>query len=154
MTTFVAVFIDKSGFHREISFEENESYKFSNFCSVFYKILKDKDFEIEPDDEIKQVEISIFKCVVKNGKIARKPLGKYHHYFPVRRLTSSEYEVKLNAILNEIPNSFNSFVRNQSWERGHSAGYEEVLMIAKEIVGELSPAVQAYRQFLLSIEQI
>ncbi len=152
MATFVAIFKDNKNKDQELQFEAADSYTFSDFCMPFNKIVK--NFVVEPEEasERAAIKIQVYKLVVENGAIAKKYVGKFRHQLPIRRLESHEYEAKLQSILSELPQSFRAFVSNQSWDRGHSSGYEEVLNIAQEIVSELAPAVKEYRQFLLSVE--
>ena len=60
------------------------------------------------------------------------------------RMTDEEYSTKSAEILSEIPQTFHSFVSMQAYDRGHSAGYEEVIGIMQSLVYDLKPAIAAY----------
>lgn len=48
--------------------------------------------------------------------------------------------------LSNLPDELKSFVRSVAWERGHSSGYEEVLLIANDLADELGDAFKKYEQ--------
>lgn len=65
-------------------------------------------------------------------------------------MTGDEYSAKLEKALEGLPPEFAQFVRGNAYERGHSAGYEEVLGIAQSLASDLKPVIEQYR---LSIDR-
>lgn len=61
---------------------------------------------------------------------------------------SEEYEIKLANLLKEIPEEFHPFVSSYSWEKGHSYGYNEVYSYASDIVEQLKPCIEKYREMM------
>lgn len=63
-------------------------------------------------------------------------------------MDGQEYDARMQELLAEIPEEFRTFVSAQAYDRGHSAGYEEVLGIAQGIVFELVPSISKYTKRL------
>lgn len=52
--------------------------------------------------------------------------------------------VEQDQILAEIPIEFRSMVSAKAWEDGHSCGYSEVLLHARNLVEELKDPLESY----------
>ena len=67
-------------------------------------------------------------------------------------MNEKEYAEKMAEILEPLPEEFRSFVSYQAYTHGHSSGYasgyEEVLMLADNLMSDLLPAVEQYTQRL------
>lgn len=77
-------------------------------------------------------------------RIVRQPAGTYNIDLPHELMTKEEYETELQKTLNQIPPEFWPFITNTSYQRGHSAGYEETLSIAQEMTADLQPCASNY----------
>lgn len=60
-----------------------------------------------------------------------------------------EYPCRLDYILRHLPPEFKSHVSAVAYERGHSAGQEEIDNIAEGMVADLSPVIEAYTTRIL-----
>ncbi len=57
-----------------------------------------------------------------------------------------EYNNRLCAITDKLPIEFKNYVISESWDRGHSAGYSEILMIAESMTYDLIRVLTAYNE--------
>jgi len=73
-----------------------------------------------------------------------KRLNEYNLSLAKAAEREKEYYDKLHKLLSEIPKEFSEYVESEAWNRGHSDGYEECLIIAENIVLGLAPAIEAY----------
>lgn len=63
------------------------------------------------------------------------------------RMTDNEFNQKMDRLLLNVPESIAKFVRSTAYDRGHSAGYEEVLSIAESLVSELDEVITELRMY-------
>lgn len=94
------------------------------------------------------VSVRVLRLTAENGQAVRRSLQVINVTPPLERMTESEYDQVMLKILNELPKEFHSFVSGQAWDEGHSAGLEEVVLIADGLAGDLKPAVEAYAEAL------
>lgn len=66
----------------------------------------------------------------------------------LQREREEKYQREMAAILEQLPEELRSFVSWQAWDTGHSAGYNEVVLIASNLTEGLLPAVKAYTERL------
>ena len=57
-----------------------------------------------------------------------------------------EYNNRLCEITDALPIEFKNYVISESWDRGHSAGYSEILMIAESMVYDLRKVLDEYNK--------
>jgi hypothetical protein len=62
------------------------------------------------------------------------------------RMTSEEFVIEQDKILKEIPEEFKSALSYMAYERGHSAGHEEVMGILKELVNDLKQPIADFQK--------
>ena len=55
------------------------------------------------------------------------------------------YSKQLKELLQPIPVEFHDYIEASAYDRGHSAGREEVLLLVTEIIGGLLPCIKSYR---------
>lgn len=113
-----------------------------NLCQQLVRRLGLKTSRKEP----KTVKVSVFSLHIIKGKLERRGAGNFDIDLPLERMTSDEYNAEMDETLAEIPEEFRSFVRESSYERGHSAGYEQVVSIAHEMVFGLKPCIEAFKR--------
>lgn len=53
---------------------------------------------------------------------------------------------RFEAAIAQLPEAFQSMVRSQAYDRGHSAGMDEVASVAEGLVYDLLPCIEAYRR--------
>ena len=66
------------------------------------------------------------------------------------RMTAEEFEKKQKDILGDIPDEFKSALSYMAYERGHSAGYEEVIIHLQDLVSNLQEPIDEFRERLLA----
>lgn len=98
----------------------------------------------------KKIIVEVKKISINKGKLERSPYGKISVMPPIERLTQEEYEKELETLLAPLPDEFKSFVRNKSWSDGHSAGYEEVISIADDLVDSIMAPLKEYTNRLVA----
>ena len=94
------------------------------------------------------VKVKIDKLVLVKGKVQRIHYTGIDVPAPFAPMTEKEFQEELDKELSQIPTEFHPFINKQSWDRGHSAGYEEVLNIAQEMTYELKPCVAKFEDRL------
>ncbi len=75
-------------------------------------------------------------------KFEQKPL-------PPPPMTHEEYSNKQKEILKDIPEEFHGTFSAMSYERGHSAGYEECICHLKGLVSDLKDPIKKFQERLL-----
>jgi hypothetical protein len=68
-------------------------------------------------------------------------------------MNAVEFEQKQEAKLQDVPKEFHSPLRMIAWDRGHSSGHSEVLMILEDLVFHFKPAIDEYTKNLQNKEQ-
>lgn len=96
------------------------------------------------------VNVDLFVLEIKHGVLERRKINTYSVTPPLERMIDSEYHIEMKKILSEIPPEFHSYVTSESYDRGHSAGYEECVLIAQDIVYSLKPCIESYKLTCLS----
>ncbi len=91
-----------------------------------------------------KVKVGLFRLEIKEGKLERRPCGTKEVMPYLERMTEDEYATEMMDILGPLPEAFRQFVRSQAYDRGHSAGYEEVISIASDLASELLPCCKEY----------
>lgn len=61
----------------------------------------------------------------------------------------SQYTEQKNELLKQLPPELAQFVESQAYERGHSAGEQEVDLIASEVAYDLVAAYQRLQDRLI-----
>jgi len=94
-----------------------------------------------------KVDVELFSLSIVKGKIKRNRVGTYSIYPSLERMTNEEYEIEMDAILADFPIEFHSYVRSESYDRGHSAGMEECINYARGF-SNLLTSINSYRRVL------
>jgi hypothetical protein len=66
----------------------------------------------------------------------------------MERMTSEQFVAQQEEILTGLPAEFRTFLRSQAWDRGHSAGFEEVINILKSLTADFREAFEKYQMNL------
>lgn len=96
------------------------------------------------------INVEIHQLVIKDGVLQKNFRTNCSVKIPQERINNSQYEQELEELLNKIPEEFRSFVSRMSWEDGHSAGLEEVLSIADDLVDGLLPCIEKFKKSLIN----
>jgi hypothetical protein len=97
------------------------------------------------------VIVELFSLHISQGKLVRCLVGRFSTMPDLERMTADEHRLELQSILQHIPAAFHSYISEQSYDAGHSSGYEECINIARAIAAALAPAIENYRQELLTL---
>lgn len=139
--TFIVICPDGQEHAGAIDMDRRDvNYAVKELCSEALKRYKYKGSRINPTELTCQVK----KLVVKDGNIKHIPWNNIEIYPELAPLTQDEYDTELQKALKKIPGAFHTFVVNWAYEHGHSAGYEECLAIAENLIAELRPAIHGY----------
>jgi hypothetical protein len=92
----------------------------------------------------KPYAVEVYKLDIKLGNVEKSIMGSVNVTPPFAPMTDVEYKAEMARILSGIPLAFRSFVERDAWERGHSAGYEEVINIASSLASDLAPAIREF----------
>lgn len=143
----VAVLPDGREHAREVScFNRGgfTSLEYRSFCEEALRKLS----VVTPRSNPVNTIVGLYALSIKGTVLERRHIGNYEVRPSLTRLTEEEYSKELSELLEDIPKEFHGFVGKESWDRGHSAGYEEVINIANELVYNLKPAIEAYAETL------
>lgn len=87
----------------------------------------------------------IYELEICKGKIKRSLVSSLRDFtLPLARMTKTEYDEEMQEICSHFPTDFGCFIASEAWDRGHSAGYEEVVNIAQDLKDKLWPIVKNY----------
>jgi hypothetical protein len=96
-----------------------------------------------PRSAPKDVTVVVARLTIENNSVVRRGECKVSVTPPLTRMTSEEYAVRMVLVLQPLPVAFRGWVEQQAYDRGHSAGYEEVVMLAEELVDGLLGCINA-----------
>ena len=142
--TYVVIFPDQSEHFQEISYH-SENFHAKGICEDAVRAKKLKTSRKNPQ----KVAVELFAVEVSKGELKRRKIGNYEVMPYLERMTGEEYNEELMQALEELPEEFQNYARQAAWQRGHSAGYEEVVNIAKEIVSDLLPHIKRYQRRIM-----
>lgn len=60
-------------------------------------------------------------------------------------MTAKEFEDEETNILSEIPYEFREAISYHAYEKGHSCGYEEVILYLNDLVDTFKGPIEKYR---------
>lgn len=68
-----------------------------------------------------------------------------HKPFPPR-MTPEEFSEQQTKLLAQLPEEFRGVISSMAWDRGHSAGYEEVILYVQDYVDELKDPIEKFEK--------
>ena len=92
--------------------------------------------------EKQNIYVSI--VALKNGALTISPESRYSLTPPFKDINQEEFVAESIRLLSEIPKEFCPYLSAMAYERGHSAGFEEVLLILKNEIVEIAPAIKDF----------
>lgn len=57
-----------------------------------------------------------------------------------------KYAERMRELLATVPPEFHNWIQTSAWERGHSSGYDEVIMEAECMIDDLAAPLKAYAE--------
>lgn len=90
------------------------------------------------------VKVLVHELEIKKGKLVRGSPWTFEITPSLEAMTEAEFNAEMKNILSGLPEEFHTVVQCDSWDHGHSSGYEEVLSYATELAGRLAPVVEVY----------
>lgn len=141
---FVAVLPDGTEHFEELSMFSPRGWSHHDYERVCENAVRNARLTT-PRNNPDCVKVDLFVVSIQNGSLNRHKVGNYSITPPLERMTDSDFNAEMRDILGEIPEEFHSYVSSESWDRGHSAGYEECVSIARSIVFSLKPCIESYR---------
>lgn len=103
---------------------------------------------VQERDQQQAVAVEIYSLTLQGGRVQRQLLRTLVLQPPVKPRTAEEFHREESELLAKLPEAFRGMVGHSAWERGHSSGYDEVLLIANELVYDLLPAIKTYAETL------
>lgn len=131
-------------------FEYNVVLQFNagdHYQHLYQRIAEDavrKKGLTTPRNNPTRVSVKIFVLTIVNGELKKTPITGYYIMPPLERMTEEEYGQEMKEVLQNFPEEFQVYVSQTAYEDGHSAGYEEVVNIARNIVSNLKPVIDSY----------
>ena len=61
-------------------------------------------------------------------------------------MTEAEYSTKQAELLEQVPPEFWGAFGYMAWQRGHSSGHQEVLMILEDMIYELKDSIKNFEE--------
>jgi hypothetical protein len=124
----------------------NSSYSIEGMAN---RIVRESGI-ITPRSNPEPVDVRIEGLKLIGGDFVRKHIISYKIVPPLTRMTEDEYNKEHDDLISKLPVEFHGVVSSMAWERGHSAGYEEVIGILSELVDKLSPAIKAFERAIVN----
>lgn len=138
---FVTVIEDGSDMYHSVDWDDNFNSWFKIIASDHIaKLGLKSSYGQEP----KLVKVQVYELEIRDGQLHRKHCINFPIECPYGEMTDNEYQSEMAILLKDIPTEFVSFVESQAYRRGHSAGFDEMFLIASDIVEELKVAIKAY----------
>jgi len=81
-------------------------------------------------------------CICDEAK--EKVCKKFKPYPP--RMTEEEFGKKQADLLQDIPEEFRGTISYMAYEHGHSAGYEEVIILIQDLVSNFEEPIQKFEK--------
>lgn len=97
-----------------------------------------------------EVRLLVTRLRIEGDKIKADNAVEFYVMPQLSRMTEKEYQEEHEALLSRLPAAFQGFASSHAYEEGHSAGYEEVILLLHNLVDALEPAIENYRRQLMA----
>lgn len=144
---YVAILPDGREHAEELSFKDSHTETYAAFAAFAERAVRRYDLKYHSGGD-DSVTVNIYRLCVINGRLDRVNVSSISTTLPRERMSETEYLEALTDILNKVPPAFRGFVSAQAWDHGHSNGYEEVILLADNLVDDLLPAIKEYQKQL------
>lgn len=112
------------------------------------KVVAKAGVQNDRSEPSRTVRVTLFRLVIEKGQLLRRNAGNFDIQPQLKRMTDEEYQLEWTELLKDIPTEFHSFIKNDCWDRGHSAGYEEVINYAREMCYNIKEPIESFRRRL------
>lgn len=141
MSNYIVKIDGYDDYHIDYEINDRLGNSFTNLVKdVFYK-LKIKTSRSNPEE----VPVVIYKTEIKDGKQVERKVRSISVMPSKERMTSDEFCKERDESLADLPTEFQSVISGIAYDRGHSAGYEEVMGHIDELVSAFSGPIANYR---------
>lgn len=141
---YVVVFPDGTEYFKEDLISSHHDCKKLCEEAVYRSTLKTSRAAPTP------IKVKLFSIEIIKGKLDRMFIGEYEIMPNTEPMTDFEYLEEMKNILSVVPEEFRYYVENEAYDKGHSSGYDEVIMLARSIVWDMTPCIEKYRLRLLN----
>ena len=94
------------------------------------------------------IKVKVHRLTIDKGTLKREHPSTFDVTPPLARMTDDDYTRELAEALDGLPIEFAEFVSAKAYDDGHSAGYEEVVSLARGMAYNLKKAVETYNKRL------
>lgn len=141
---YVVVFSDKTEHFLEVQYHP-ETFSAKRICEDAVRAKKITTSRKNPQ----KILVELQSVEIIRGEQKRRNVGTFEIMPLCPTMTQDEYNAEIAEAVSDLPLEFQEFVRGIAWDQGHSAGYEEVVSIAKDIAGDLKPYVESYQKRIM-----
>lgn len=141
---YVGVFPDGSEHAFEVEFDPKRSQFFSvAFRSAVERIVRDSPVRTKRANP-QEIEVRCFELMIVGTKLESRVAG-VHRVMPyLEPMTEEEFNTEQEELLKDIPEEFHPNLRTEAWDRGHSAGMEEVIGCLRTLINVIEDPLRAY----------
>ena len=111
--------------------------------------VRDSGVKNTRKDPDRTVPVDLAILTIDKGKLVRTQITTYSIPPSLERMTEEEYNQEWKELLEDIPPEFHSFIQTDCYDRGHSAGYEEVINYAHEMVYNIKGPIKNFEKRLI-----
>jgi hypothetical protein len=94
------------------------------------------------------IYVKVCALNIRQGTLVRQEASVVCIHPPLEPMTEEDYSRDLAEALSNLPPEFAEYVSGKAYEDGHSAGYEEVVSMARSMASSLKIAVDKYNKRL------
>ncbi len=146
---FVAILPNGTESNHEIHWETNNTrWNDSKIRSIAEAAVRDAGLTTPRNSAGVTVPVKVHPLEIRKGQLVRGMGTTFNVVPPLARMTDDDYNRELNEALNDLPDEFRDFISQRAYEDGHSAGYEEIVNLARSLATDLKPAVDKYTKRL------
>lgn len=93
-----------------------------------------------------EIEVVVHELVINGIAIERRPRVLHTVMPPLARMTDEEFTAEEAEILKPVPPEFRNTLTMAAYDRGHSAGHEEVINELRALVYILLPPISEFER--------
>jgi len=95
------------------------------------------------------IRVEIHKLTIKDGKLTQNFFTNIDIQPPLARMTVNEMNEEIIEMIKDIPQEFHFPLTSVAWDKGHSAGYEEVISELLYLISKFTPSIREYKKNIL-----
>lgn len=140
---YVAVLPDGSESNHELWYYD-DGRRQHNHREAAEQAVRDAGITTPRNAETRTVRVRVHELTIEKGALKRSHGVDFDITPPMARMTDDDYTRELAEALDGLPPEFAAFVSEKAYDDGHSAGYEEVVSLARGMAYSLKQAVDKY----------